>query len=416
MKMLLIILLLIAGLYAQDVEMPDDEEGDSAQVEVKCEPDDLSVPYDNFAGTATSIMDIKLWYSYGYEHYKNKNYSAALPYLWKVYENDSSKYGERAIGRIAAAYFYEQKYDSTLLVCYKGLKRFPKNQKLHYYAGFLQQKLFHEKCAIPHYLAMIEKSPKNKIYLETLALLYFKTDDKKAIEYQQKVVDYFPDDAKAAETLGLYMQALLGSAKEAWKNAWEKDKTNLKAGRNYVKALIDEGEYKKALPPLNKIIKQGAEPIDYKNRAVAYENLSQFKKALRDLKIWRKIEPDNIEIYLFLADDYAALNLFSTANNWISKALRKKPGYGKAYIARGELYEATISYCESKRKSNKLEMEDKMVYEKAREQYKKAMKDFTVKAKAKSKYRALASFVRTKQDKFMQPDAKIKSTCYSYIK
>lgn len=417
MKILLILLFLIAGIYAQDVEIPDDEENDSpAQEEVKCEPDDLSVPYDKYAGTATSIMDIKQWYSFGSEHYKNKDYDAALPYLWKVFENDSAKYGSRAIGKIAASYFNKQKIDSTLLVCYKGLKRFPNNQKLHYYAGFLQEKLNHLKCAIPHYLAMLKKSPKNKVYLETVALMYFRLNDEKAIEYQQKVVDLDPKDSKAATSLGNYMETLLGSAKDAWKSAWEKDKTNFKAGRNYVKALIDEGDFKQALEPLGVLIKNDPKPIDYKNRAIALENLSKYRQALKDLKSWLKLKPDNVEILLYMADDYRALNEFVTANKWISKALRKKPGYGKAYIARGELYEATIAYCQSKRKSNKMEMEDKMVYEKARLQYKKAMKDFTVKNKAKAKYNALANYVRTKTDKFMQPNAKIKSNCYNYLK
>jgi len=416
MKTFLILLFLFAGLFAQDVEIPDEEENDSPTAEVKCAPDDLSVPYDKYAGTATSLMDVKQWYSFGSEHFKNKNYSAALPYLWKVFENDSSKLGDRAIGKLAAAYYKKQKIDSTLLVCYKGLQRFPKNQKLHYYAGFLQQNFNHLKCAIPHYLAMLEKSPKNKIYLETVALMYFRLDDVKAIEYQQKVVDLDPKDSKAATSLGNYMETLLGSAKDAWKSAWEKDNSNLKAGRSYVKALINEGDFKEAIKPLNVIIAKDPKAIDYKNRSVALENLSQYRAALQDLKKWLKLKPEDVDVLLYVADDYRALNRFATANKWINKALRKKPGYGKAYIARGELYEATISYCQSHRKGNRLEMEDKIVYEKARTQYKRAMKDFIVKNKAKSKYNALINYVRTKTDKFMQPNAKIKSKCYNYLK
>ncbi|RMH66640.1 MAG: hypothetical protein D6677_00100 [Calditrichaeota bacterium] len=412
---LLLLLLPLTAAMAQDMDLPD-EDDEMEQEDVQCIADSLTVPYESYKGLAQSPIDVKKWYSFGSEHMKNKSYDAALPYLWKVFFNDSTKYANRAIGKIAEAYFKKQKADSSLLACYIGLKVFPEQQKLHYYAGFLQDRLGRYKCAIPHYENLVKHNPKNKNYLEKLALLYFRAGDERAIEVQTKVTELFPDDVKASEALGTYTQSLLGSAIEVWKEAFEKDPNNIRAARNYGKEAVEEGLNEEAIKPLTVVINKEAKPEDFKYRAMAYANLKQYSKAINDLKAWLKLEPDNADIMLSIADNYMAAEQLKSAKTWINKALKKKPGYGKAYIAMGELYETAVSVCQKKRGSNEYKMEDKIVFEKARAWYKKAMNDLASKARARTKYNNLKDFVRTSEDKFMEPNAKIKSSCYSFIK
>lgn len=252
--------------------------------------------------------------------------------------------------------------------------------------------------------------------MQELALLYFRVGDEKAIEVQQKVTELYPDDVKAAEKLGSYTQALLGSAIEVWREAFKKDHNNIKAARSYGKEAVVEGSFEEAIEPLTAVINKDPKADDYKYRALAYSNLKQYSKAIADLKAWLKLEPDNLDIMLEIAYNYSSAGSLKTANNWINKVLAKKPGYGAAYIAKGELYETAVLFCQKKRGSNKTELEDKLVYERAQAQYKKAMKDLSVKVKARNKYNNLKPYIRTKEDKFMNPGIKITSDCYSFIK
>ena len=398
-------------VIAQDDGLLLGEEEETKE-EVVCEPEDLSVPYDKHIIKENVDLEVRKLYSFGREYHKNKNYKDALPLLWKVYVNDSSKYANSAIGLVAECYFYLNKIDSTLIACYKGLKTFPDNQKLHYYAGFLQNQLGRSSCAIPHYIALVKANPENGPYLSTLANLYYKADRcEKAIEYQNRYLALFPDDADGNQALAVYTSACGESPKEAWKNAWIADNTNFIAGRNYAKSAIDEGSSQEALEPLTKIITSSPTAADYRLRATAYENLGQYSKAIDDLNSWLKLESDNPDIILSIALDYMYLKRYTTANNWISQALRKKPGYGKAYITRGELYEFMVSACQG----GKLTLEDKVVYEEAIKVYQQAKGDLVFRSQASTKINNLSNFIRTAEEKFMEPNVKVKNGCYEFL-
>lgn len=404
--------LFINTVAAQDELILDDEQEEID--DTACIPEDLSTPYDQFIGAENASSMIRQWYSFGSEHHKNKNYQSALPYLWKVFLNDSTKYGNLAIGKIADGYFQEQKIDSTLIACYKGLAKFSDQQKLHYFAGFLQKELGKAACAIPHYEALVEANPENKSYLSELAFLYYKNEDERSIDIQKKAVTLDPNDAAAKDALANYTTYFKGSALEAWKDAYKQDPNNLDAARNYGVSAVEEGIFEEALEPLSKAISVKAQSNDYKYRAMAYENLNRFNDAIADLNSWLAIDPDNADIMLSIAVDYSSLNQFSTANNWINKALRKKPGYGKAYIAKGENIVNTVLYCQDKR--GKIDLEDKIAYEMALSMYKKAQNDVAFRSAAKTKYNNLKPFGRTSEDKFMHPNATLKSDCYNYLK
>ncbi len=407
---ILTLFILSSMLYAQDDDLFLDEEEES-QKGIVCIPEDLSVPYDKLIITGDKDLEIRKAYSFGREYHKNKNYLEALPLLWKVFVNDSTKRGSTSIGLVAECYFNLNRIDSTLIACYKGLEKYPLNQKLHYYGGFLQNQLGRSACAIPHYESLAENNPKNQSYLSTLAFLYFKEEDKKAIEVQKNVVSQFPGDGKAQEALANYMSFFGESAKDAWKKAWENDNTNLDAGRSYAKFAIDEGEYSEALEPLTKIIAAKPTAADHRLRAVAYENLSQYSKAINDLNSWLKLEPDNADIMLLIAVNYMYSEKYSTSNNWIGQSLRKKPGYGKAYIVRGELYENMVSGCQGE----KTKLEDKIVYEEATKVYYQATKNLAFRSQANTKMNNLKPFLRTKEEIFMDPNVAIVNSCYGFL-
>lgn len=57
----------------------------------KCLPESLTTKYEAFANLKVEKIEIRRWYSFGSEYYKQKNYTEAVPYFWKVFLNDTTK-------------------------------------------------------------------------------------------------------------------------------------------------------------------------------------------------------------------------------------------------------------------------------------------------------------------------------------
>ena len=407
------ILLLTVPVFAQ----VEDDELEMLGEERPCVPESLTVAYDKYQSAEVQLNDIRQWYSFGSEYFKNKDYKSALPYLWKVFVNDSTKYARNAIRKIADCYFNLQMADSTLIASYRGLQKFSDQIRLHYYAGFLQDKLGKSECAIPHYEALVKDQPTNETYLEKLAFLYFKQDDEKALEYQKKLVDLNPNNSYYQNTLAQYGEHFYGAGGglQAYADAWKNDPENPEFAFKYGKAAYDAGEYLAALKPLNTVIKKdGKNAKAYEIRALTLESLEKYSAAIADYKKVLELEPKNVNIMCALANDYRNLNQFSKAKYWVRKALKTKPGFGLAYITMGEIYESAVLYCQRNRSRK---YDDGLVYELALKEYRKATKDPSFKSMALKRIRSVKPFLPTKEEVFMNQSRKnIKLKCYSWIK
>lgn len=417
-NVIVILLFVFAGLsFAQienDLLFGEDEDQEE---EVICVPETLASNYDDFMEMEISLMELRQLYSFGSEYFKNKSYNSALPYLWKVFLNDTTtKYARNAIRKIADSDFNLQMADSTLIASYRGLALFPDQTRLHYYAGYIQENLGKFTCAIPHYEALVDSDPENVQYLEKLAFLYFKNGDIKAIEVQKKLISLDPENSKYKETLPTYTRGLLGDGEEllkAYKEAYDADPDNVDNAYNYGKTALDQGEYLTALEPLSRIVDK-LDPKHlkaFKARAVCYEGLEYFTSAINDYKKIINIEPQNIEVMCAIANVYRYKNEFSNGRYWANKALSNKPGFGLAYIAIGEIYESAVTYCQ---KGRDRKYDDGLVYEMAYAQYAKALKDPVYKSMAKSRRNGLRPFLLSKEEKFMNQDrTTLKESCYS---
>ena len=281
-KLLFILMIFpISALWAQDIDLPDFMQDDAQEEEdVACKPDSLNVIYDAYADSSLDKLQVNQWYSFGSEYHKNKNWKAALPYLWKVFVNNNGKRGELAIGKVAECYFNLQQVDSMFIAVYKGLEVFPENQKLHYYGGFVHENLGRTKCAVPHYEILVEQNPENKNYLTILAQLYFKLDDERCMEIQKRVVDLDPKDQKAAEVLALYYEKFGVSAIDIYRN---QDINDIEIARKYAQVAVNEGQYLEALKPLNIVLSKSPTAEDFKLRSLALENLNRFNEAISNL-------------------------------------------------------------------------------------------------------------------------------------
>lgn len=393
-----------------------DEDEEQQLEEVICVPDTLISNYDIYKDSVLSSMELRQFYSFGSEYFKNKSYTSALPYLWKVFLNDTTKYGRLSIGKIADSYFNLQMADSTLIACYRGLALYPDQTRLHYYAGYIQENLGKFTCAIPHYEALVKSDPENLQYLEKLAFLYFKNEDRKALDVQKKLVELAPDNNKYREMLGTMTKVLIGDGEEllkAYKEAYDADPDNIDNAYNYGKTALDQGEYTNALEPLSRIVdKLSNKHIpSLKARAQCYEGLGNYTSAINDYKKVVDIEPQNTEIMCAIANVYRNKDQFSNGRYWINKALSAKPGYGLAYITMGEIYESAVTFCQ---KGRGRKYDDGLVYEMAYNQYGKALNDPQYKGIAKSRRNGLKPYLRTTEEKFMNNNrTTLKESCYT---
>jgi len=418
-KVLITIIFLVNFSFAQF----EDEEmlfGEEEIAEVICVPETLASNYDNFKDTGFSSMEIRQFYSFGSEYFKNKAYTSALPYLWKVFLNDTAKYARNAIRKIADSYFNLQKADSTLIASYRGLALFPDQTRLHYYAGYIQENLGKFTCAIPHYEALVKSDSDNKQYLEKLAFLYFKDEDIKALDVQKKLVALDPRNSNYSQTLAMMTKEFFGEGEEllkALKDAYDKDPNNIENAYNYGKTALDQGEYLTALEPISRII----EKLDkkyvkaYKARAQCYEGLERNTSAINDYKKVVELEPQNAEIMCAIANVYRNKDEFSKGRYWANKALSVKPGFGLAYITMGEIYESAVTFCQSGRGRK---YDDGLVYGMAYAQYGKALRDPAYKSMASNRRVNLKAFLPSKEEKFMNNNrTTLKLACYtSWIK
>ncbi|RLD15398.1 hypothetical protein DRI50_04155 [candidate division KSB1 bacterium] len=410
----LIIFLMSGFVFSQELLTDDEPQQDTTQT--NCIPKNLVTKWDSLAKKPLN-QDIRLIFNFGYEYYKNQDYKEAKPYLWNVFLHDSSKYAKASVRRLADIYFIQGNVDSTLIICYRGLKLFPNMLRLHYYAGTLQNRLGKFRCAIPHFEKLVERDSTNIDYLKTLAFLYFKNDDERAVKIQEKVVELDPKNVEENDRLAQFVAHFYGEGAdlEYRFNTWKKQPKNLELAFKAAKVAVRSGKYKRALEPLDTIISTKPTKAALLLRAEAYENLNEYAKAIADYKHALKLKPNDPDVMLKIADNYRSMNKFSAAKTWVYKALKAKPGYGLAYITMGSIYETAVPYCQSKMKRKETSYEDKLVYEKAYFEYKKAAKDPAFRSMAKKKQEIIKPFIPTKEDRFMHKNDKIKSPCYQWI-
>jgi tetratricopeptide (TPR) repeat protein len=411
---------LLAQIDDMDEDMP-------SQGEIKCKPDSFTTPYEKFQSDTITQKQISIWYSFGSEEFKHEQYKRAISYFWKVLVNDNTGQFKVVYSKIATCYYelartVENKkveyLDSTLLVIYRGLDKYPDYASLHYRAGSILSSLGRYECAIPHYEALVEQNPEELSYLKALANLFFQSEDQRAIEVQQKVVEMAPDDVESANLLVQMYQFFGLDPIEPMRSAFENDTTNIPNALRYGKEALIIGQYKEALRAFNAILKVSPNHMEaLEQKAKSYEGLDRTYDAINTYRGILKIDPKNISVLCSAARAYLRLNNFSAARSQVSQAKRIDPNNGEPYMVMADIYIAAAEYCSNKRGENKYNYDDKLIFEKAVNELKKAERDPNYRAAASSRRNGLKNFVRTKEDIFMvgRENLKDEDGCYSWI-
>jgi tetratricopeptide (TPR) repeat protein len=385
--------------------------------ETPCVPESLNTVYDQFKSDSLGPQQLGIWYSLAREEFKYKNYERAIPYYWKVLVNDTTGRFKIVYTKLAECYYNLNQPDSVLIVCYRGLEKYPDQVRLHYYAGVIYDIMGRPTCAIPHYESLVKDSPKEKSYWAKLAYLYYKIDDPKAIDAQRKVVELDPSDVEASRLLAEIMQHFGEDPLLARKDTWLKDPSNIENAKTYGVAAFERGLYKDALEPFEAILKK--EPkntmaMEYLGRS--YEGLNQLRKALGYYREILQIEPRNVNVLCLTASVYGRLHEFTTARRYVQNAERVDPGNGLPHMIMAEIYENAVTYCTDQRNDQKITYDDKLVYEMAQNELKKATNDTNYANEAKRRIAQFEPLVPTAEDKFMHKNrSNTVEPCYSWI-
>jgi len=221
---------------------------------------------------------------------------------------------------------------------------------------------------------LIELEPDNK-ELQDQKTSLIKLSGGSVVEEYKKLHKRYPDDKK-------YIEALL---MEYYR---ENDNAN----------VLSMADKLLALEPEN------ISALDMKSDA--YANLQRWRNRIAVLK--KKLElmdRNDPQILTDIAESYNFLRDYRTARSYGLRAARKD--YGMGYIRIGEAYEFCAEDVISQTGGyTKIRFDDKLIYELAYEQYKKASNYPDAANIANRRMRAIRNVLPTKEDKFMNPDKK----------
>ena len=408
-----VLVALIFNFSFQNSAFCQDEFLEKDSTAQQCEPDSMQKIYEKYEIENPDQNELKIWYSFGSEYVKHEEYNQALPYLWKVFANDSAKLGQYSVRKIADCYFSLKMADSTLLAGYLGLEKFPDLQNLHYYAGIINITLGKYDCAIPHYEYLIARDSTNEAYLDKLASLYFNTEDERSIEIQRKLVSLYPDNPEYSRRLIIYLEHFDYNLLDDIREAFKRDSNNVENGIRLAQAEYDAGNYEQAVVALANVLKQEPENTKaLKIRAQSYEGLRKYLSSIGDYKTMLKIKPDDMDIMCAIATQYKLLDRYGDGAYWAKLAISKYPGKGLPHIVMAELYEASVTFCQNQGNRGR-KIDDGLVYEKAIDEYKLALADPAYTSYAKRRIELLEPFRPTTEEIFFNPDKKIKYECYT---
>lgn len=344
--------------------------------------------------------EIKMTLSTGLEYYKNGQYEDAIRNFKRViFELDPNR--ETAYKYLADAYFRINAPDSAEWIYSEALKKFPARSYLHRGLGFVYLKEGKDSLAKIELMRAVELDTTDHVSYEALASMQLsegKIDS--AILWSEKAVCY--------DSLNISLWTTLGKCYETRKN-------NLALVRVYkelrrlkpdsIEVLVSLGKAYLELDSVGaaeSVLKEymAAKPDDYQGPyflGLAYLLGKDYQASITYLKKAQKMNPTFAKIDCELGMAYRELKDYKKAMDYADSALKKRKNYGYAYLLRGSVYEAWGF--DKVKPDGTLTYEAKLEFEKAVEEYKKALQDPEWASQAQEKINYLKDYLPTAEEK-----------------
>ncbi len=367
------------------------------------------------------IYDRKLarYASTGFEYYKNKMYRNCIKPLWKVADLDTAQRYKRTFTYLSDAYIKLNNADSAQIVLEIGTQKFPKNAYLHRNLGYIYGGRGMIEDAISEYEKALAIADTIVSDWKQVANLYIRNDQQdEAINAYEKVVSINPKDQEAQRTLSQLYKSTgdADAAIQRMEEVKKLDPQNTENLFNLGKEYFNNEDFENAIVNFSALLELKPSDISsYSYLGAAYSNSGQCNKAITAYKKALDIQPDNKKLNTDVATCYKELGRFSTARSFANKALKIDSKFGLANIVRGEIYEAAVEECMADRGKDVPEFDDKLIFELAYKEYKKATNDIQYKDIAASKMRYIKDFIPKKEDRFFHKHTQAKLNCYKWI-
>lgn len=372
------------------------------------------------------IFELNKAWSTGYEYYKPKIYERAVRPFWKVIELDTIDRFKDVYSLLSDSYFKLGKIDSAQIVMELGLEKYPDNVGLRRNYAYILAGMEQIEDAIEEYEMVVEADDSQINDWKQLANLYIRNDQPdEAIRAYQKVISIDPADMDAQKTLGQLLKSSgdEDAAVEALENALALDPNNTQLMFDLGRSYYNQGEYDKAVEKFKNYLSKSPEDfVAMEYLGGSLYGMGKYNEAISTYKKITDANPQNKKVYTDIATNYKELNQFTTARNYVRKALDIDANYGLAYIVLGEIYEVAVDYCMTQKNRTAPKFDDKLVFREAYRQYQRATRDMQFKDMAERKMSYLKDFLPTSQDEFFNKSRKttgdrytVTEDCYKWI-
>ncbi len=396
---------------------------------ISCAPQQVQTKQEPKQEQQKSEIDsaqVKMYLSFGWENYKNKQYDKAIGQFKKVLELDPQN--EKAYKLLADCCLHNPNttfIDTAFALYQNAIEKFPNNPYFYTGLGYIYQKQWASLSRDAIDAADSAKAAKLTKQANEM--------DSKALKNFLKAVELDKEDVVSMNSIGKIMlhRGKLDSAMAWFEKSTAADSNNTTAwellarlyeARNFNEKaavayshlhrlapenhdyllkngqyLAKTGKFKEATEILDKYIT--ANPDDY--RGYQYMGLAlaadgKHKEALTQFKKAKELNPGSVKLMCDIAVNYKDMKQYGNASKYVNKAKSIDAKYGYIYIVEGEIVQdkAMAQVPES----GELNMEVKCQFLKASRIYKNALRDENWSALARNKLDYLKPYIPTKEE------------------
>ncbi len=349
---------------------------------------------------AEQELQVKIALSNAMEYYKNKQYKDAIRNFRTVIDSLDPD-NEIAYKYIADSYFRAGYEDSAEIAYKQAIEKFPEKAFLHRGLGFIYSRRDKDSLAYIQFLKAAELDTADYVSFQRLSSLCAQRGSiDSAIYWSEKAICYDSTNESTVRNL-VRLYAKKGNREELIKTyellhqlAPEDNQVLLDWGRTAAEA----GSLKQAEKVIKEYLSRNPESSQARHLlGLTYYYGKQYQKALEQLKRARELNPENPKIDCDMGLIYKELKNYDMAFQYAQNALEKEKGYGYAYLLKGSVYEDQ-GFAKVK-PDGTLTYEAKLEFEKAVNEYKKALHDPDWSQQAENKIKYLAEYLPTKEEK-----------------
>ncbi len=363
---------------------------------------------------------IALWFSFGYEPYKQGNYQRAKNWFSRVARVDTGGIADKRLYEFLGTCYLQLQIpgDSAKWAYEMGIERNPSSPYSYKALGYLYRLEGKEEKAVELYQRLIKLEPDSTENYRTLGELYVALNEpNNAIGAYQEIIQRNPNDKDAQDMLSqLYETQDIDAVITHRENMIKQFPDDVQLREDLAEAYFTVGEFDKAIEQLEIVVSNETDNLGaLKMLGKSYQETDRFSSAITIFNKVLNINAEDKNTLCDLAIAQASLGRFTSAIQNTNKALTLDSQYGVAFMTRGFIYETAADRCVAEN-DGKRTFDDKLVYQMAYEEYNKAKASFETQREATRAANALVNIIPTTEDYFMNPNkTRPTSPCYNWM-